>query len=169
MSSLSNESDFVKTFSKSLSKKSKLSKSKLSKLSNLSKTPSKTLLKKALKTGKGFYANKLVYYLAISIISKQTTIETALVVLLPEEIAYTMIFMIRKWEDYTVYTERVLLDKVVLPFVVNLKNVTFLLPKIKFSYIESLVYIVAKLLVVIAILKEVRPSYIKKLRKDLKI
>ena len=129
----------------------------------------KTLLQKALETGRGIYANKLVYFLATNIISHNTTIEVTLTALLPKEIANIMITVLRSWSDYKVYSERVLLDKIILPITQNLQNITFLLPKLKFSYIESSIILLGKLLIVIAILKHKPKKYIIKLRKDLDI
>lgn len=126
----------------------------------------KTLLQKALKTGRGIYANTLVQFLALNIISHNSTIEVALTALLPKEISDIMIISLRNWSDFKVYSERVLLDKVLLPLT---NNITFMLPKIKFSYIESSIILLGKLLIAIAILKHQPKSYIIKLRKDLKV
>jgi hypothetical protein len=144
-------------FSKSNSKR--YSKSKVS----------KSLLVKALKNGRGVYANEFVRFLALNIISHNTTIEIALTALLPKEIADIMIMILRSWSDFKVYSERVLLDKVILPSTNQLKNIVFSLSKIKFSYIESCIILVGKLLIVIAILKHQPKNYIVKLRKDLSI
>ena len=138
--------------------------------SRSSRKISKTLLQKALETGRGVYANKLVYFLAANIISHNATIEVALTTLLPKEIADIMIITLRSWSDFKVYSERVLLDNIILPATYNLKNIIlFSLPKIKFSYIESSIILLGKLLIAIAILKHQPKRYIIKLRKDLKI
>lgn len=127
---------------------------------------SKTLLVRALETGRGFYANKLVYFLAANIISHNTTIEVALTILLPKEISNIMITTLRSWSDFKVYSERILLDTVILP---STDNIFASIPKIKFSYIESCIILVGKLLITIAILKHQPKRYIIKLRKDLHI
>ena len=77
-----------------------------------------------------------------------------------------MITVLRSWSDFKVYSERVLLDNVLLPIT---SNITFTLPKIKFSYIESSIILLGKLLIAIAILKHQPKRYIIKLRKDLSI
>ena len=111
----------------------------------------------------------MVHFLALNIITHNTTIEVALSLLLPKEIANVMITALRSWSDYKVYSERVLLDKIILPITQNIQNITFLLPKLKFSYIESCIILLGKLLITIAILKHKPKSYIIKLRKDLNI
>lgn len=97
-----------------------------------------------------------------------TTIEVALTVLLPKEISNVMITALRSWSDYKIYSERVLLDKIILPITQNLQNNIFI-TKLKFSYIESSIILLGKLLITIAILKHKPQSYIIKLRKDLNI
>lgn len=162
------------TITKNSSKISKSSNSsKISNSSNSSKISntkstivSKTLLQKALKTGRGVYANEFVRLLAFNIVSHNTTIEVALTVLLPKEISEIMITLLRSWSDFKVYSERVLLDNVFLPMT---NKMFFILPKIKFSYIESCIILLGKLLITIAILKHQPKKYIIKLRKDLSI
>ena len=153
----------------SFSKNSKRS-SKLRRSSNSSKSRdlhiSKTLLQKALKTGRGFCANEFVRLLALNIITHNTTIEVTLTLLLPKEISEIMITALRSWSDFKVYSERVLLDNFFLP---TTNKITFILPKIKFSYIESCIILLGKLLITIAILKHQPKNYIIKLRKDLTI
>jgi hypothetical protein len=134
--------------------------------SRSSRKISKTLLQKALETGRGVYANDFVRFLAFNIITHNTTIEVALTTLLPKEIADIMIISLRKWSDFKIYSERVLLDNVLLPAT---NQLVFSLPKIKFSYIESSIILLGKLLIAIAILKHQPKRYIIKLRKDLKI
>lgn len=157
------------SFSKNSKRSMKLSNYRSSRISKIEKVD-KTLLQKALKTGRGVSAHLLVNFLALNIITHNTTIEVTLTLLLPKEIANIMITVLRNWNDYKIYSERVLLDKVIIPITYNLKNnIMFILPKLKFSYIESCIILLGKLLIVIAILKHKPKSYIIKLRKDLNI
>lgn len=132
------------------------------------------LLQRVLNSeGRGKYANTLVYYLAEHIVSNNTTIEVSLAVLLPPDISSVMIYLLRKIQDIKINTERRILDLIV-PSIYITKNVvsnivSFTMPKFKFSYLESCIIMLSKLLIVMAILKNENPSYISTLRKKLKV
>lgn len=132
------------------------------------------LLQRVLNSeGRGKYANILVYYLAEHIISNNTTIEVSLAVLLPPDISSVMIYLLRQIQNIKINTERKILDLIV-PSIYITKNVvsnivSFTMPKFKFSYLESCIIMLSKLLIVMAILKNESPTYISTLRKRLKI
>lgn len=133
-----------------------------------------SLLQRVLNSeGRGKYANTLVYYLAEHIVSNNTTIEVSLALLLPPEISSVMIYLLRKIQDIKINTERRILDLIV-PGIYITKSivsniVSFTMPKFKFSYLESCIIMLSKLLIVIAILKNENHSYIRTLRKKLKV
>ena len=133
-----------------------------------------SLLQRVLNNeGRGKYANTLVYYLAEHIMSSNTTIEVSLAILLPIEISSVMIYILRKIQDLKITTERRILD-LVIPSIYLGKNVvsnvvSFTMPKFKFSYLESCIVMMSKLLIVIAILRNENKGYITILRKKLKV
>jgi len=132
------------------------------------------LLQRVLNSeARGKYANILVYYLAEHIVSNNTTIEVSLAILLPPEISSVMIYLLRRIQDIKISTERRILNLIV-PSIYITKNavskiVSFTMPKFKFSYLESCIIMLSKLLIVMAILKNENPSYISTLRKKLKV
>ncbi len=133
-----------------------------------------SLLQRVLNSeGRGKYANTLIYYLAEHIITNQTKIEVSLAILLPSEISSIMIYLLRRIQDIQINTERKVLDILVPTIYIGQnmvsKIVSFTMPKFKFSYLESCIIMLSKLIIVIAILKEEKASYISTLRKKLKV
>ena len=132
------------------------------------------LLYRVLEHGsRGKYANRLVYYLAEHIITNKTTIEVSLAILLPRELADILIYYLRRIQDIRISAERTILD-ILIPSIyivqkVLCKVVSFTMPKFKFSYLESCIILVSKLIITLAILKNEHPSHIRTLRKKLKI
>ena len=145
----------------------KSNKSRISRKFNIKQseiTPS--LLQKALKTGRGHYAHVFVKYMALNIISKATPIEISLKFFLPEKLANMMITILRSWDDFDRYAERILLDNVAFPSVEILKQTVFTIKKIKYSDIESSMILLSKILISIAIIKQASPSFIRKLKRE---
>jgi hypothetical protein len=153
------------------------SKSKSSRCSSkiTNKKITKTLLQKVLKNkGRGKYANELIRILLYEIMTRNTAIEVTLTMLLPKEISYIMITLFRAWGEYEYFkrkTEQFISSNVILPVTEKVKNniLPFILPKIKFSVIESCIVLLSKLIISLAITIHQPKSYIIKLRKDLVI